>query len=260
MRFNKNRTCINFLEPDGFHEKFYLDNQWHPARKEFFFSDLLTTFKNHIPLFKKRVQFITEPFLDAAQKAIPKVAQILKSEPLGTMSGTFVSPKSHGAVKTIFYHIENPSVSVLKMTYIEFSKYDEGPGATCGAAIYFSENKTHYYMGDFYKEVGVKDPQDLVAQFMCLIGFLKFCDVETKVIQPNEKYRDHKKVKYFNETKSAIEILDSRWFTDIVRSEGFAVSGHLRLQPYGPSRSMKKWIYISPFEKTGYTIKAKKHD
>lgn len=261
MRFNKKMTCLNFLESGEFNEQMYLDNRWHPAQKEPFFADVLNTIRGYSDLFKKRVQFITQPFLEAALKSVPKVKEILKSEALGTMSGTFICPKSKGAAKTIFYHIESPTTENLKITYLEFSKYEEGPGATCGAAIYYnSDGEQKIYIGDHYEDIGYKSHLTLVAEFWMLLGFLKFCDIETKIIQPNEKYRDHKKTRYFNETKSSIEILDSRWFTEIVRTEGFGVSGHLRLQPYGPGKSMKKWIYISPYEKSGYTVKAKKHE
>lgn len=70
--------------------------------------------------------------------------------------------------------------------------------------------------------------------------------------------RDKQKNKYFNETKSPIEILDSSWFTTIIRTEGFGVTGHFRLQPYGPGRTMKKWVYINDYEKHGYVRRAKK--
>jgi hypothetical protein len=60
-----------------------------------------------------------------------------------------------------------------------------------------------------------------------------------------------------NETKYAVEILDSTWFTTIIRSEGFRVGGHFRMEPYGPGMAQKKLIWIEPFEKTGYTRKAR---
>jgi hypothetical protein len=51
-----------------------------------------------------------------------------------------------------------------------------------------------------------------------------------------------------------VTLLDSRWFTTICRNEGFAVSGHFRLQPY---KTGPKLIYIAPFTKNGYHRKAK---
>jgi hypothetical protein len=51
--------------------------------------------------------------------------------------------------------------------------------------------------------------------------------------------------------------LDSTWFTTIVRSEGFKVGGHFRMQPFGKNLSDRKLIWISPFDKNGYTRKAK---
>ena len=53
-------------------------------------------------------------------------------------------------------------------------------------------------------------------------------------------------------------MLDSTWFTNIVRSEGFAVHGHFRMQACGPNHSQRKLTYINDFEKKGYTRRAKK--
>ena len=41
------------------------------------------------------------------------------------------------------------------------------------------------------------------------------------------------------------------------KSDGFKVSGHLRLQRYGEQKSKVKLIYIDEFEKQGYTRTAK---
>jgi hypothetical protein len=67
--------------------------------------------------------------------------------------------------------------------------------------------------------------------------------------------------KYVNESAEAVEILDSTWFTTIVRSAGFmvgaATGGFFRLQPCGPGLTEKKLIWIGPYEKKGYTKRAK---
>jgi hypothetical protein len=64
-------------------------------------------------------------------------------------------------------------------------------------------------------------------------------------------------ITYKNFNKKGITILDSTWFTTIVRTEGFKVNGHLRLQPCGAGRTERKLIYIETFEKHGYVRKAK---
>lgn len=52
--------------------------------------------------------------------------------------------------------------------------------------------------------------------------------------------------------------VDCSWFREIVRKEGFMVRGHFRLQPYKKGGEWtKKLIYIEPFQKHGYTRRAK---
>jgi len=64
--------------------------------------------------------------------------------------------------------------------------------------------------------------------------------------------------KYLNETDMDIEYLDSKWFTTLVRSEGFKVRGFFRLQPKKKDGAWtKELIWIDEFEKHGYTRKAK---
>jgi hypothetical protein len=95
-----------------------------------------------------------------------------------------------------------------------------------------------------------------VADLMLFKTFMQYVEIETKVINPQKKDK-HIGVKYLNETNHKIEILDSTYFTTISRTEGFGVSGHFRFQPFGTNRSDRKLIWISPFEKTGYTKVAK---
>jgi len=55
-----------------------------------------------------------------------------------------------------------------------------------------------------------------------------------------------------------VNIIDSSWFRTI-KGDGFTVSGHLRFQYYASTKT-HKWISIDPYEKSGYTRKAKGED
>jgi hypothetical protein len=96
-----------------------------------------------------------------------------------------------------------------------------------------------------------------VSTVFAISMFKKYADVETKVIDGQSKLKDNKD-KFINDLKLPITYLDSKWFTNIVRSDGFMVSGHFRLQP---KKSNGEWtkelIWIEEFEKTGYTSNAK---
>jgi hypothetical protein len=73
------------------------------------------------------------------------------------------------------------------------------------------------------------------------VMFKQFANVETKHLKPNEKHVDKKLGhKDLNETDFDITILDSTWYTNLIRSEGFKVTGHPRLQP---CKEDGEWTY-----------------
>lgn len=93
---------------------------------------------------------------------------------------------------------------------------------------------------------------------LTLLLFRKYAQVEIKNLPAGRKVKgiicDYK-----NETKVNVEYLDSKWFTTLVKSDGFDVRGHFRLQPKKKNGEWtKEMIWINPFVKTGYTAPARK--
>ena len=88
--------------------------------------------------------------------------------------------------------------------------------------------------------------------------FLQYAEIEVRELKPSRQIYDGVTCLYNNKTKSTIEIIDSTWFTTLVKSDEFKVRGHFRLQPCGESYSKRKLIWISDFKKHGYTREAKK--
>ncbi|NLD91608.1 MAG: hypothetical protein GX639_02955 [Fibrobacter sp.] len=92
-----------------------------------------------------------------------------------------------------------------------------------------------------------------VGSFYCIVTFLlfrKFADHEFKLIDGlNKKKEAVNGSVYKNESELPINIFDSRWFTTVIRDNGFNVSGHFRLQPCGPEKSLRKLIWINEFQK-----------
>ena len=87
----------------------------------------------------------------------------------------------------------------------------------------------------------------------------KFGKVETVLIGGNVRREiDSTGEVVTNKAPFPITYLDCSWLKTIVRTEGFLVRGHFRLQPYGEGRLERKLIYIEPFQKHGYTRTAKK--
>ena len=103
--------------------------------------------------------------------------------------------------------------------------------------------------------------QSIINHIQSILLFKHYAKVETIHVKPKEKVRvPNSKGKHFNETDIPINILDCRWFNNIVRDEPFGVRGHFRLQPKKDESGkwIKEMIYIKPFIKSGYKSKARK--
>lgn len=86
--------------------------------------------------------------------------------------------------------------------------------------------------------------------------FIKYAEIQTKELTPKSKNKDIN-CKYINDTKTRVTMLDSTWFTTLVKSDAFKVRGHFRLQPKKKDGEwIKELIWINDFGKGGYTRKA----
>jgi hypothetical protein len=90
----------------------------------------------------------------------------------------------------------------------------------------------------------------LIDTIKCLI-FLKLTEPEIIHLAAGKKVGTRKQGHY-NATPLPVIIVDSTWNKYIVRTEGFGVSGHFRMQPHGKGNADLKLIWIPPFEKRGY--------
>lgn len=90
--------------------------------------------------------------------------------------------------------------------------------------------------------------------------FKQYAELETAYVDRDKRPRQKVgKEKFLSKDfPYKIDIITSNWFTEIVRSKGFSVRGHFRLQPCGKGREERKLIWINPFEKDGYTLRARK--
>ena len=88
--------------------------------------------------------------------------------------------------------------------------------------------------------------------------FKNYAEIETKYLKPKEKTK-FVNCKYINETNSDVTLLNSTWFTNLVKSDSFNVRGHFRLQPKKINGEFtKELIWINGFKKNGYVSNAKK--
>jgi len=98
---------------------------------------------------------------------------------------------------------------------------------------------------------------DTWIEFIKMIIFTELSELETVMLEPNQKSGTRKTERYFNESKSRVVIVDSAWSKKLIKSDGFLVSGHSRMQPVGEGSRYRKLIWIDTFEKEGYTREAK---
>lgn len=90
-----------------------------------------------------------------------------------------------------------------------------------------------------------------------IVTFVLLGDIQTILLAPgrdNNKTKKDGKIK--NTSKFPVSIVDAKWNNIVVRTDGFAVMGHYRLQPVGAARADRKLIWINAFEKHGYTRRA----
>lgn len=110
-----------------------------------------------------------------------------------------------------------------------------------------------------------EDTHDIITAIhniiLLIVLFKQYAPIETKILK-NEKGKSKKIVldgeKYLNDTRLPIQVIDSTWFTDIIRKEGFWVRGHFGLRACGPGRKERKLTWIEAYEKNGYNRKAKR--
>ena len=218
-------------------------------------------FKDMLPLFKRRVQYISKPFFNAYLKTEQKILEILLHEPV-KQSGTLILPNSSEATLTTFYDLETKRIETEVVTngrLAMFAKFKQDQR-------YYLVLYSHIVDGYATTFQTMKDlaqgytNEATVNMVLGLILFTKYCEVETKLI-PAGKETTHRLQRYVNHTTQPIEILDATWFTTLVRSGAFTVGedtgGFFRWQAVGTERSERKLIWVSPYKKQGYTRKAK---
>ncbi len=93
---------------------------------------------------------------------------------------------------------------------------------------------------------------------MRLLTFIELGDIEILLLQSGRNNGGKVNVdKLTNQSKNNVFVVDSTWNKLLIRTDGFAVRGHFRLQPCGYEMKDRKLIWIDAFEKHGYQRKPK---
>lgn len=265
MKINYKNTCLRFLDdpekmsfhiPDNNHFADLSPESWRFAYSvKDAFSRLVKSDSDR-PVFREKIRLISMPFWEAYLKAKSSLIGVFAKEPLDE-TGTFITQTS-SMTHTYFYYIRTSGEGEsweLDCALMLFSKRTGSETAGLDVCITLMKDSIKSFVWKEWEDAGQGEGY-WAAWLIGILTFIKYCPLETKFVGAGRRER-HAGQKYVNETHHKIEILDSTWFTTIVRSEGFGVTGHFRMQPYGPGMGQKKLIWIEPFEKTGYTRKAK---
>lgn len=204
----------------------------------------LCLFKESIPKFSEILLFISAPFFDAAEKSFSKFYDINIDF---STSGTIIYFE-----EIFFFDIKYLGQNNLEIIFFLFSKR--------GYPICYhfqKNNKVFNWYTNNWVYTFPKDTTFFLNTIILLLLFKKYAQVETKFLPPNKRVKDIN-CKYVNDTSLGITHLDSKWFTNLVKSDAFKVRGHFRLQPKKKDGEWtKELIWINDFEKNGYTAKAR---
>jgi len=148
-----------------------------------------------------------------------------------------------------------PDHSIISFEYLKFTRHSsakyEGYMNSC---MFYVDSETGEQC-DHFSHPDVKEIEDYLYKLLC---FIFLSETEEVILKPGEKMGTRKSGKIINEVRQPLIVVTSKWNVTSVRTEGFAVSGHFRLQPYGEGRKQVRVKWIDPFEKKGYIRTAKK--
>jgi len=129
---------------------------------------------------------------------------------------------------------------------------------------YFEQGDLYNYtmfnfeLQDRYVGKADRPEMELIEErFIQFLMFLEFAPYEQVFLKPNEKDGTRKEGKVINDSNYGIIVVDSDWNKVVIRTDGFTVGaetgGFLALRAYGAGRQGRRFVWISPFEKHGYT-------
>lgn len=275
MKINNKNTALGLIDyPKTFDFGFpdpHITPKFSPKELRDFGNSLLESSPHLKEMCGNNIQYVSHSFMEAFSKAFPKLKDLFYEEEINDGGVLITGGTSNGYTHyhTYYYAVvsvpgsDGKKVGAYNIVFMDFSKHAKADSTVLDVYVSTKTNIeddsviTSSMIWDGYME----DKLDSAYWQMFIIGFLlfkKYCDIETKVIDPKKNRRATVAgQKYLNETDKRITILDATWFTNLVVSGAFGVRGHLRWQPYGPGLQQKKLIWVEEFTKEGYTRKAK---
>lgn len=132
---------------------------------------------------------------------------------------------------------------------------------TQGTSQYHLISNDEIYGWDYSDQEGRAWYGKIHDYVMSFLLFYNFTEAETHIIHGVDTGQSRRlklnNEKFLNETKNNIEIIDITYFTKLIRTGEFGVTGHFRVQHFGQGLSEAKIIFIDNYKKNGYTRGAK---
>lgn len=159
----------------------------------------------------------------------------------------------------ILHFYKNPSLSDEEFNdlrnadipYADFNGYNFDT-----FIIYTDEEK---YPDGFMPENEIWGQNPINKQkFVKLLLFIELSEPQIEIVKDNQKIKlgnNWEKTldgKVKNESGVNVTLVNTLWNKVIINDSSFAVRGHIRIQPYGPGRTLYKPIWIDEFQKSGY--------
>jgi hypothetical protein len=174
-------------------------------------------------------------------------------------------------VKGFFKGMTQNEISKLIEDYKSAGKMSDYEYEVVMSALTEKDFSQHIGNGLFYYMWGIKngrlhfppderneDFYDEMMLFTKLLIFTELSEIEIVELTPKQSFGTRKQGKILNESNKNVRVIDSSWNKILVKGQSFSVSGHVRLQPYGPGLKYRRFQYIDEFEKNGYTRNALK--
>lgn len=223
--------------------------------------------------YKQKVDYITQPFSEAIIKSMGSLIRDDVWNNMGEEYGTILNMGFPFKGVSVMYYIRGEQNSPYHTSMLYYFMKDVFLGMRMNAPEknyfftimsnilppQFSKNFGHLVQNKVLSKEEIINEVDnlLYTNTIAYINFIKYAQVETKELKAGQKLKEVD-CKYINETKNNVRILNSTWFTNLVKSDAFKVRGHFRLQAFGEGMKDRKLIWINEFQKSGYTAPARK--
>jgi hypothetical protein len=215
-------------------------------------SDIFT--KHIITQSKNDIRYVAKTFSDAAMSNVNKLLPLRDS--LSSSCKTILTGRGNLHI-AMHYKLTNSEDTITAEGAIFIPE-----GMVCCFAVMIKKNEAtsaNFPVYTIPNRSNIGDHINIWLPFIIALElFLQHADLEVRNLAPSRQIWDGPTCLYNNKTKYPVNVIDCTWFTTLVKSDAFKVRGHFRLQPHGEGMAKRKLVWISEFQKEGYTRQAKK--